>query len=537
MDKFVKITKKISTKNGTNEVTILTDTADSKTQTILNNLFNIVDEMNSTTSINEKRKIYKKKMTDQKFAPIAELIQLVYNPLNRFHVTAKNVRKFDKTDSKQAKIKNGTIVEKLYVDKEASNAISDSAIFQLLVDLSEGVISGDTALATVNKFRKQYLGHDEHVLFLVDKDLKMRFGITEINKILKDLGPMSKFIIPDFQVSLGYPFDEKTQKLLPSTTSNDNEGEPKKKKAKTASKVTGNWFISRKLDGIRCITIVKYNPTHNLFNVTFFSRKGLEFTSLGKIKEVILNFICPRLDEKTREHGLVLDGELCIIDNNGNEDFQSVMRELQKTGSTIDNPKYLIFDCLTLNEFNNLVTTPDRHLSTRWKYLEELLSNTKAPTNRLEMVKQIPYTQQSFEEMSKNIQSKTNPSGWEGLILRKDTIYQGKRSNDVLKVKKFYREEYKVQSIDTGKIEIFNDEGMPEQTETLTAVHILHKGFDVKVGSGFSHAERQKFFKDPNLIVGKIISVQYFEETKDKNGNFSLRFPTYLGLYGTSRKL
>lgn len=53
----------------------------------------------------------------------------------------------------------------------------------------------------------------------------------------------------------------------------------------------------------------------------------------------------------------------------------------------------------------------------------------------------------------------------------------------------------------------------------------------VGVGSGFSIKERQMFFANPSLIMGKTISVQYLEETDDG----SLRHPSYKGIYGKNR--
>jgi DNA ligase-1 len=64
---------------------------------------------------------------------------------------------------------------------------------------------------------------------------------------------------------------------------------------------------------------------------------------------------------------------------------------------------------------------------------------------------------------------------------------------------------------------------------------ILHKGYIVRVGSGFSIEQRKEFYQDPNKILGKIIEVQYFEETKNQDGGLSLRFPTFKYLYGDSR--
>ena len=71
----------------------------------------------------------------------------------------------------------------------------------------------------------------------------------------------------------------------------------------------------------------------------------------------------------------------------------------------------------------------------------------------------------------------------------------------------------------------------------LAAVVIEHKGYQVKVGSGFSINERQQFFANPKGIVGKKITVKYFEESEDKEGNLSLRFPTLKAIHGVEREL
>ena len=40
--------------------------------------------------------------------------------------------------------------------------------------------------------------------------------------------------------------------------------------------------------------------------------------------------------------------------------------------------------------------------------------------------------------------------GWEGIMLRKDAGYKGKRSSDVLKVKQFHDAEYTVVAVENG---------------------------------------------------------------------------------------
>jgi DNA ligase-1 len=64
---------------------------------------------------------------------------------------------------------------------------------------------------------------------------------------------------------------------------------------------------------------------------------------------------------------------------------------------------------------------------------------------------------------------------------------------------------------------------------------IKHKGNIVRVGSGFTIDQRQDFYKHPKKILGKIITVQYFEETQNQDGGISLRFPTFKFLHGAAR--
>jgi ATP-dependent DNA ligase len=53
----------------------------------------------------------------------------------------------------------------------------------------------------------------------------------------------------------------------------------------------------------------------------------------------------------------VLDGEICILDENGNESFQNIMKEIRRKDHTINNPIFFIFDKLTTEEFDSGTST------------------------------------------------------------------------------------------------------------------------------------------------------------------------------------
>jgi DNA ligase-1 len=113
-------------------------------------------------------------------------------------------------------------------------------------------------------------------------------------------------------------------------------------------------------------------------------------------------------------------------------------------------------------------------------------------------------------------------------------FYKGKRSNDLLKVKKFFDAEYIVENIETGMFQVVEN-GVRKEIETMTSVIIKHKGYIVNVGSGFSLEQRKEYFNDPKKIIGKQICVKFFEETKNQNGGISLRFPTVKFVYSDGK--
>ena len=114
-------------------------------------------------------------------------------------------------------------------------------------------------------------------------------------------------------------------------------------------------------------------------------------------------------------------------------------------------------------------------------------------------------------------------------MIRRDTYYKAKRTNDLLKYKSFHDDEFKVIGIEEGTKGILNKAtGEVEDKRIMAAVIIDYN--NTKVGSGFTDQERLFYVENPEKIIGKIITVQYFEKTED-----SLRFPTFKILHGTKR--
>ena len=96
-------------------------------------------------------------------------------------------------------------------------------------------------------------------------------------------------------------------------------------------------------------------------------RAGNEFTTLSKIAEVI---------KKSGVKNIVLDGEVCILDKKGDEDFQGIIKEIKRKNHTIKRPKFLVFDALTHTEFIEKMS--GRKFSARQEYLQGWLKRYKS---------------------------------------------------------------------------------------------------------------------------------------------------------------
>ena len=432
---------------------------------MLNRLRQFVNESNNTNSSLDKLEVIRKFSQDTE---VMSILSLTYSPYRQYYVTSQNCKK--RSD---------------LVNAESSY----SDIIQLLNDLSNRVITGHDAIRAVNSFVANNLEYQDLIYDILDRNLKTRSTAAMINKVVPGF-------IPEFNVALSATYDESTKKKV--------------------NLVKNDWYVSHKLDGVRCIAYV-----NEYGNVTFFSRAGKQFETLDKVAEEI------------RKHNLcdiVLDGEICLIDENGNENFQDIIKEIKRKDHTIQNPRFLIFDVLTLEEFDNATST--RNFSERQATLKELFSQNDFHQTLVHLSQTLV---KSEEELEKHIQHAAKMN-WEGLMLRKDAPYQGKRSNDIMKIKSFYDAEYRVVDVEFSVNRVIVN-GKEVEEEMLSNIVIFHRGNRVQVGSGFSLEERRLYYRNPELILNKVVTIQYFEETKNQTGTYSLRFPVIKAIYGNEREL
>ena len=428
----------------------------------------MVRDLRATSSTIDKQSIIEDYCNHNSEAAIfaKKILLYTYHPLWQYNVTSDNLKKKNSLRGKQYK-----------------------NFFDLLDDLKNRTITGHDAIGAIHTFIDSYSNKsniEELIHCIIDKDLKTRAGDKIINKAISDH-------IPEFSVALA-------DKYNPDIVDWKD-----------------GWYVSRKIDGARCIAIVDSNG-----DATFYSRTGKSFETLDIVRGGI---------KSLGVSNVVFDGELCLVDEDGNEDFQGIMKQLKKKDHTIPNPSYKIFDLITHDEFYSKKGEYNRPYSIRFADLIGTMKLNECPCLTVLDQDKIKDDDHFAEWVSKSTKQK-----WEGLMLRADEPYKGKRSKDLLKYKSFFDDEYQVVNAEMGPFRYVLN-GKEHEETMLSCVMITHKGNTVRVGSGFSIEQRQEFYRRPENILGKIITVQYFEETKNQDGNLSLRFPTFKILHGANRTI
>lgn len=308
---------------------------------------------------------------------------------------------------------------------------------------------------------------------LICKDLSIGADAKSINAVMPGL-------IPTFSVQLAQKYFEKP------------------------GKVEGKTFaLTTKIDGGRIIAIREKDQ------VSFFTRAGQRYEGLVDLEREML---------ETFPDGTVLDGEITILDDAGIPSKEAYKRAMKITRSDGEKHglKMKVFDAMYIDEWKNQECTHT------WEQRRELLEGlffyaAKAPKyfELLPVLYVGTDTSKILEFLDEAIANQE-----EGVMINIcDAVYEFGRTWSLMKVKK----------MNTLDLEVVGyEEGSGRLKGTLGAIHVRYKnGNIVKVGSGFSDGLRALLWIEPIDMIGKIVEVQYFEETTNADGGISLRFPVF----------
>lgn len=434
----------------------------------LKRLANFLEEARGTTSSNLKQKLV------SQYSDLADIFGATYN--------------YDTTYGLSSKVLSKEVPDRM---------ICYENLNRLLEDLASRRLSGHDAVYAVQSFTDDPKLRDA-LYRIIEKDLKVRIDWKIINKALPGC-------VKHFDVALAERLDKVMEDKNP------------------INYLDGSYFASRKFDGVRlvCFIDTKTNTVHT------FSREGREYTTLQNLFEPLIEFAKAFQEIRQYDGIVVTDGEAALETADGSDDFKGLVGLIKrfKDGFQIANPRYNVFDILTEDEFYESTESPI--LTERYKMLQDVFAKANAKLNRrIVVVEQTQITsQEQLDEMFAGAQLRKE----EGLILRKNTSFETGRSKNMLKVKKFHHIELVVRDVEYADMELVDD-GVQRTEKTLARVICEYEGGTVKVGSGFKKEERRMYFRNPELLLGKTITVQYFEKTTDKTGKPSLRFPIFVGI-------
>lgn len=229
-----------------------------------------------------------------------------------------------------------------------------------------------------------------------------------------------------------------------------------------------------------------------------FSRHGKEIISAPHIRKSLEPVFQKYPD-------LILDGEL--YNHDLNQDFNKLMSLVRKSKPTAEDLKeseekiqYWIYD---------LPSSPKTFHGRNWDLTNLWSEFEKVFTKHCVLVETHLVT--SDEEVQHALEDYLD-HGYEGGILRLDRPYENKRTNSLLKVKKFEDAEFPIVRIEEGRGNLAGKAGR---------IIVDVNGKEVSSGLKFGHDEARKIWENRDSLIGKTATIRYFNVTEDG----SLRFP------------
>lgn len=253
-------------------------------------------------------------------------------------------------------------------------------------------------------------------------------------------------------------------------------------------------IVQPKLDGYR---VLGSTTTGKLY-----SRNGKLIEGYGEIERQLR--LLPR--------GLVIDGEIISRDSfKGTQ--QSVFRKSTRKEGLLD-----AFDliCETSSELERV-----DQLGRMWK-LREIL-NACMTTSILPLEYRV-IDSFSVEDRRARVQNYYEHCiflGYEGIMIKDaEAPYERKRSYNWQKLKP-------VNSIDLRVIGVEPGGSDTKYEDCVGRLVCDFEGNEVRIGSGLLDEQREAWWINPNLIIGKTIEVLYQEISNNQSGGRSLRFPRF----------
>lgn len=413
---------------------------------------NLIKELKKTTGTNDKIKIIE---NNQDGYMVKEIFEFVYD--NEFS--------------------SGLAINKLSKEINTNDYDEIDSLSELLSYLRTNNTGTNKVIATVqNAIIRGYDSEDAEILKeILAQDLKIGISEKGINKAIPGL-------LEDFDVMKGFKIEDLSDKEIDSMENDD-------------------FYATLKLDGNR---VIVYNYTDGRRNIVSATGK-----KLNGYEEILEGLELPFSN-------CIYDGEmLADVEGNSLEQYDATTKIMRTKGKK-ENIKFNIFDYCFLDEFRNGQGTIP--------YYERRKNLNYIPSTKFQKVVPVIGVYKITDEELMSTAKKLMNEGHEGVMLNNaNEVYKRTRNRGILKIKKFFE----CDVLCTGVVE-----GKGNIKGNLGAITVSFKGKECTVGSGFkskwkktgstyeetnigSSIRREDIWENPELIIGKIVTIRYMEETKD----------------------
>lgn len=410
---------------------------------------------------------------------------LLEKQLRGYSYTYREVLLFLLDPNKTSGISKKKIQKEL--DLSDAHIYAEEGIVDIIDYILENNTGSDEVIKHVQRFMEREPKFKELVSGIITKGIKLGVSKTTYNKVAKRIDPHFK-LIPEFNPQLAYNIDSVMDKI----DKDDN--------------FLGNVFVTEKLDGIRAV--IAYRD----FKYKVYSRSGKVIEGLDHI----INELTYNNKAWLNKGNYVIDGELTLPEQEGVR-AEDEFRETTKVVNSNKDKSDVIFNAFDVVDFGAFFLGEK---SKPYHARRTLLDSRMKESEHINIVPVLGETD-SFKEVQK-IYDESVSHGSEGVMLNSATgAYETKRTRNIYKMKQYNTVDLRVISL---------EEGSGRLSDTTGALVVNYKGNELRVGTGLSDDDRTNFWNNKEDIVGKIIEIGYTTESQDKDGNYSLRFPRFIGV-------
>jgi len=240
------------------------------------------------------------------------------------------------------------------------------------------------------------------------------------------------------------------------------------------------WLVQPKLEGDRCRAV--WNGESNEWDLV---------SSTGMPRNMVPHIRRELFEQPWSPDFQELDGEL-YKHGMRHEDIRSIVSRTVDIHPDYSDIEYHIFDYPT-----NLCNYERNH------YLQRLSGSEKIKIVKTKLCSTLLEVEEAYREFLDH--------GYEGIVIRNPKgLYKRSRSTDLMKLKP--RQE--LEALVEGVFQQKNKNG--QLKNALGGVECYHSGSQrrFEVGTGFTKEERERFWANPELVIGKLIEVEFQDWTE-----------------------